>query len=81
MTDLNEDDVLKLIQLRTLLLLLQAFSSLSVTATSTPATKTTPNDRLHRKTRWMKPFSLFALSFRDFALYGTAHTELLCVCH
>ena len=38
MADLNEDDILKLIQLQTLLLWL-AFSSLSVIATSTPAAK------------------------------------------
>ena len=37
--DLNEDDILKLVQLQTVLLLLMAFSSLSNIATSTPAAK------------------------------------------
>ena len=37
MADLNEDDILKQIQLQTVLLLLRAFSLLSETATSTPA--------------------------------------------
>ena len=37
MADLNEDDILKQIQLQTVLLLLRAFSLLSETAASTPA--------------------------------------------
>ena len=39
MTDLNEDDILKLIKLQTVLLLFRAFSSRFNTATSTPAAK------------------------------------------
>ena len=39
MADVNEDDVLQLIQLQTVLLLLWAFSSLSNIATSSPAAK------------------------------------------
>ena len=39
MTDLNEDDILELIQLKTVLLLLLAFSSLPNIAASTPETK------------------------------------------
>ena len=37
--DLNEEDILKLVQLRAVLLPLMAFSSLSNIATSTPAAK------------------------------------------
>ena len=40
----------------------------------------TPNYRLNRKARWMKPFWRFVLSCRDFAIYGTARAELLCTC-
>ena len=54
MADLNEEDILQLTLLPTVLLLL-AFSLLSNIATATSAAKTT-NDRLHRKTRWMKLF-------------------------
>ena len=39
MTDLNEDDILELIQLKTVLLLWLAFSSLPNIAASTPETK------------------------------------------
>ena len=62
MTALNEDDILKLIHLQTVLqtvlLLLRAFfffptlQHCNINASG----KMTPNDRLHRKTRWMKPF-------------------------
>ena len=44
------------------------------------SSKTAPNYRLHRKTRWMKRFWRFALASLDFHEYGTAHDELLCVC-
>ena len=39
MTYLNEDDILKLVQVQIILLLLWAFSSLSGIATSTPTAK------------------------------------------
>ena len=41
--------------------------------------KTTPNYHRNWKTRWMKTFWPFALTSHDFATYGTAHTEQLCV--
>ena len=43
--------------------------------------KRTPNDFLHRTTRWMKPFYRFVLASRDFAIiiWNSAHSTALCV--
>ena len=80
LADLNEDDNLKLSQLSNVLLLLLAFPSLTNVAASTPTAKQHQINRLNRKTRWIKPFWQFVLASRDFAVYGAAHAELLCVC-
>ena len=79
MVDLNEDDILKLIQIQTVFLLLWALSSLSNIVASTPAA-TQHQTVVFIKDSLDEAILTIDLTSQDFAIYGTAHAERFCVC-